>query len=313
MTQNSHNSWRDVIPVYRADGQKVKEIVLPEKILPIPSKRGGFSGSGTYYKGSGIVYQGHLVNELSNNVRLLEKTRIIYEKYHVCYPDLVGRFGIFLFPHQAVFTDCEGGCGKKEKKLVQNQEQFERSAIKEITDIIDTGIPEHSIYAFRLKQVSGGIEDTAALLEYVLSRDFNTAWDKNLWGDIYAYGYVRDIADWFVSDQPNHKLGTVYALLNSLYRADKNLYAMLLLHLFHQYSFEKRSILQYSAQIVEKFCPGAITEGGVQIKQPDNVFYEKMLTLLFSGKACCHLEEEEKWQWVYGELEQVKKRQLERF
>ena len=51
-----------------------------------------------------------------------------------------------------------------------------------------------------------------------------SAWDKNLWADIMCYGYVRDLADWFVSDESAHKLGTIYALLHSIMKADKCLY-----------------------------------------------------------------------------------------
>lgn len=101
----------------------------------------------------------------------------------------------------------------KEHRLLENQNTFERSAIEEIVSVIPTGIPEHNIYAYRLKSVKGNIDDTACLIEYVLMNDFNTAWDKNLWGDIYAYGYIRDVADWFVSDKLNHKIGTIYAFL----------------------------------------------------------------------------------------------------
>ena len=43
------------------------------------------------------------------------------------------------------------------------------------------------------------------------------------------YGYVRDIADWYISDKLNHKIDTIYALVYSLYQADMNMYAQLLL------------------------------------------------------------------------------------
>ena len=104
------------------------------------------------------------------------------------------------------------------------QKKFERSAIQEILDVLETPIEGHRIYAFRLKELQGSYKDTIHLISYILSENFNSAWDKNLWADIMCYGYVRDLADWFVSDEPAHKLGTIYALLHSIMKADKCLY-----------------------------------------------------------------------------------------
>lgn len=300
----------DIVSIFKATGEKIDEVRLPEKIMPIPAKRGGFSEGGIYYKGSGIVYRNHLTNELmdktSGSEKIIGQTGLVYEKYLACYTELVGRFGIFAFPHQPIFTDYEGGCGRKEQRLIINQEIFERSAIEEIIDVIPTGIAEHNIYAYRLKAVKGGIEDTILLIEYVLTNDFATAWDKNLWEDIYAFGYVRDVADWFVSGGLNHKIGTVYALLNSLYRADLSLYAQLLLKYFGMYSFEKYKILYYAALLVERYCPKLLWEEELNLKVLDEGIYERLLSLLFGGKACCHLEDEEKWRWVYEYYEGLK-------
>lgn len=300
----------DFVPIYTYTGEKINEIRLPQKIMPIPSKRGGFSRNGIYYKGCGIVYKNHLTNEMTNGLKFIGKTRIIYEQYLVCYPRLIDIFGIFTFPHQAIFTDCEGGCGKKEQKLLDNQKIFKLSAIEDIVNVIPTGISDHNIYAYTLKKVKGSIEDTVSLIEYILTSDFNTAWDKNLWGDIYCFGYVHDIADWFISDKLNHKIGTIYALLNSLYRADLSLYAQLLLKYFGIYSFEKYKILYYSALIVENYCHKLFENENIDLKILNEETYEKLLTLLFSGKACCHLENEEKWNWVNGYLDILKNKHM---
>ena len=222
-----------------------------------------------------------------------------------CYQRLVGKFGIFMFRHQPVFSDYEGGCGKKEQRLIENQDLFRRSAIEEIVDVIPTGIPQHKIYGYRLKNIKGGIEDTVALIQYVLENNWNTAWDKNLWGDIMAYGYIRDVADWFISEKINHKLGTVYALLNSLYRADLLLYSQVLLKSFGVYSFEKNKILYYSALMVRKYCREQMEKEELEIEEWNEKLYKVLFMLLISGKACCHLEEDEKWSWVreyYAEM-----------
>lgn len=298
MTYKTLTFQTNAIPVYSISGKREQEIILPEKIMPLASKRGGFGESGLYYKGAGIVYQNHVVNEYDRNMKLIDKTNIVYEKYSVCYPHLAGKFGIFPFPHQAIFSDWEGACGRKEQALLENQRRFELSAIEEITDVIPTGIPDHNIYVYRLKKVSAGPLDVINLIEYILQADYNTGWDKNLWSDIYCYTYVRDLADWFVSDKLCHKLGTVYALMSSLYNSDVYLYARILKELLGIYNCERAFILYFSALIVNKYCPKLFTSFAQDIQEITPELFGKLLELLFSGKACCHLEEDAKWDWV---------------
>lgn len=301
-----NNRATDLIPIYDSLGNQINELKLKEKIIPIPTKRGGFAESGLYYKGAGVVYRNHLIykkeggneqNTIDEKVQIIGKTGLVYENLIACYPNLIGNFGIFNFRHQPIFSDMEGGCGIKEQNIVTNQKEFELSAIEEIEDVIPTGIDNHNIYVFRLKKLNGGINETIELLRYVLLNDWNTPWDKNLWKDIECYGYVRDVADWFKSGSFNHKLGTVYAMLNSIYRDDMNLYARLLFEIFGEYNFNKKMTLYYSAKIMEKFCKRYEQfEYEINIEQ-DNWF--KILFLeLISGKACCHLEDDEKWGWV---------------
>ena len=290
----------DEVLIYDKKGNKIDNVKLPERIMAIPAKRGGFSEKGIYYKGSGIVYRNHLTNEVEKYEKKLVETGIVYEKYAVNIPEIEGKYGIFILQHQPIFSDYEGGCGKKEQNLLENQRKFALSAIEEIVDVIPTGLKEHSIYAYRLKNVRGGLEDTVKLIEYILKNDFNTAWDKNLWSDIYAFGYVRDVADWFISSRIEHKIGTVYALLNSIYRQDIVLYGRLLLIYFGKYSFEKYKIIYYSCLIVEKYSPELFVKENIQLNNENAPMYDKILELLFLGKACCHLEDDKKWDWVRG-------------
>lgn len=288
-------SKTNVVPVFDTAGNKKHEILLPEQIMPLSGKRGGFSDSGLYYKGAGTIYRGHLTNEYDQNMRLMCKTNIVYEKYQVCYPHLTSKFGIFLFPHQPIFTDLEGACGGKEIRILKNQKNFELSAIEEITNVISTGIHDHNIFVYRLKEVNAKPLDVANLIEYVLRADFNTAWDKNLWSDIYCYSYVRDIADWFVSGQLCHKLGTVYALLHSLYNSDVCLYAMLLKEILGIYNCERHFVLYFSALILKKYCPALFDPTIPDLYEITPELFAVLLKLLFSGKACCHLEDDPKW------------------
>ncbi|MCM1185892.1 MAG: hypothetical protein NC251_05065 [Lachnoclostridium sp.] len=292
----------NTVPVYDIAGKKVHEIALPEKIMPLYSKRGGFSETDLYYKGAGIVYQGHLVNQYTQQetafLRMVNKTNILYEKYQVCYQNLKGRFGIFLFPHQPVFSDLEGGCGRKEKKILENQMHFERTAIEEITNVIPTGLKDHNIFVYKLKERKGEPLDVINLMEYFLCANYNTAWDKNLWADIHCYGYVRDVADWFVSDKLCHKLGTVYALLRSMYDRDVYLYSSVLRNILGIHNSERHFILYFSALIVNKYCPELFLTYEQDVEGVSPELFGRLLKLLFEGKACCHLENDEEWAWV---------------
>ena len=173
----------------------------------------------------------------------------------------------------------------------------ELNAIEEILDVIPTGIENHNIYCYRLKNIKGNISDTVNLIKYILENDWNTAWDKNLWEDIEAFGYVRDVADWFKSNKFKHKLGTIYALLNSLYRSNMTLYARLLLEINGNYNFDKKMMLYYSSEIVKKYCDEfRINEYDYCLEQEG--WFKSLYNELITGKACCHLEDDEKWDWV---------------
>lgn len=281
--------------IYDIEGKIIADVKLPEYITPIPSKRTGISESGLMYKGAGIVYQKHLSNDIDLGARKIGDSGIIYEKYVITYPHLIGKYGIFKFRHQPIFDDMEGGCGTKELKMVDNMNMFEMSAVKEIVNIINIGFDDANVYVYNLKEVNASPLDVVELIEYVLCNNFNTAWDKNLWSDIYCYKYVRDIADWYKSEEACHKLGTVYALLHSLYVNDIYLYIQLIMHLFGEINTNKLYVIYYSGRIVNKFCKNKIN---INLDKFNIENYSELLRLLFDGKACCHLMDDRKWNWV---------------
>lgn len=285
----------DKVKIYDIKGNVTDEIKLPERIMAIPAKRTGISESGLYYKGSGIVYQKHLVNDVSSDMKFICNSGIIYEKYVVAYPEIIGKYGIFKFPHQPVFDDMEGACGTKEKRIIENVGKFELSAIDEIVNMIDTGITNSNIYVYRLKKVNASPDDITDLIEYVLTNDYNTAWDKNLWSDVYCYKYIRDVADWFVSEQAEHKLGTVYALLNSLYVSDIYLYLQLIHRIFGSCNTNRQYVIYYSGLIVNRFCRDKLK---ICLEVYNQEVRSVLLRELFSGKACCHLVDDKGWEWV---------------
>ena len=79
MRCNCLEAYTDVIPIYDSKGSRIDEIVLKEKIKPVPRRRCGFSNRGVYYKGAGIVYTGHFVNEYEKPLKLVASTGAVYE------------------------------------------------------------------------------------------------------------------------------------------------------------------------------------------------------------------------------------------
>ena len=71
-------------------------------------------------------------------------------------------------------------------------------------------------------------------------------------------------------------------------------------------------ILYYSAKIVEKYCSKLYDKEQINLEILNEKLYERLLILLFGGKACCHLEDEVKWQWVYKYYEEVKEKYMKK-
>lgn len=299
--------------LYDKFGQIIGNVSLPERIFQIPGRRNGFGESGLYYKGIGTVYRNHYIyrseprknpayitislqENMDPELTVVGHTKIVYENTVVTYPKCIGKRGIFTFQHQPCFSDYEGACGPKEAKLIENQKIFERSAIDSIESIISIPeISDHKIYALRMKDVKGNLKDTVSLMEYLLGNDWNTAWDKNVWDDIFCYGYIRDVADWFQSKEYVHKLGTIFSILHSMYQKDIRQYAELLLLLFGECDFEKRKIVYYSARVVQKYCKCEIP---VDIGEWNDATFLNLFHTLSQGMACCHLENDAAWNWV---------------
>lgn len=286
----------NLIPIFNSKGQKLDEVVLPQVVTPVPRRRCCISNNNTFYKGAGIIYTGHFVNNYNSPLQLLDKTEALYEKYHVIYPSLFQKYGIFTFQHQPVFSDYEGGCGKKEKRLLEMQRVFMYSAIEEIINVIPVPLEDHAIYVYKLKQNKGNYLDTINLIEYILCENYNTAWDKNLWDDISNFGYVRDLADWFVSEEFKHKLGTLYALLNTLLKKDKYTYEAVVHSLTGLEQLNDHHIIFIAATIVKKFSPQCVPN--IDLNNLCQSTYFDLWNYLYDGNACCHLEKETEWSYT---------------
>lgn len=295
---NLHHTiiYTDTIPIYNINGILIDEIKLPEKITPTPRRRCGCSKNHIFFKGAGIIYRGNYTNSINDKMIIVSQNASEYQKYYVVHPKVFHKFGIFTFPHQPIFSDCEGGCGKKEKNILKMQEKFELSAIEEILNVIDVPIHEHNIYCYRLKEVQGSYKNTLQLIEYILSENFNSAWDKNLWDDIMGYGYLRDLADWFESKELKHKLGTIYALLKSLLKADKYTYEDVVKETIGLEQLGEVYLPYIAAKIVEKYCPDCITQ--LDLDDFSIELYAKLWEIICMGKSCCHLEHDTEWNHI---------------
>jgi len=282
--------YTKTVPLCSAEGEQFDEVALPEAVRPCFQRRGAFSDSGLYYKGAGILYSGHLADRLLPGMLQTGESPCPYQKYRVIYPALYGRYGIFAFRHQPVFRDLEGGCGPKERNLLWMQKRFLFSAIDGEIDVLPTPLEDHHIYVYRLKEPEGSYRDTLRLLEYVLTEGFNCPWDKNVWADICAYGYVRDLADWFLSKEDRHRLGTAYAFLNSVFAADRYLYSYLAKELTGWEQLEPAYLPFAAASVVRRSCPDFLPDYDPDDLSVDS--YGRLLHLLYDGVACCHLEDE---------------------
>ena len=285
----------NTIPVWTPEGELISEIKLPESIFPISTKRGGFGRSGIYYKGTGIKYCSHTSNEITPHDEMLEPTNILYAKYTVRRRNLVDKFGIFTFRYQPYFSDFAGGCGPKEAKVLENVKGFEASSVKEVVNVYNVGLNNHSIYALRYYNKRNPIA-LCELLNYIVLNDWNTAWDKGTYNDFDAFGYIRDIADWFKSKEFKHKLGTIYSILSSMRILNK--------HLFYQnlkaigYYYEKPNALWISALLLRDIQPEIIPHDVDLDILTLNLHEKLLLEYVIDGKACCHLEFPNKWQPV---------------
>ncbi len=56
-------------------------------------------------------------------------------------------------------------------------------------------------------------------------------------------------------------------------------------------------MLLFSKELVMKYCKSFIgSEYDVDVGRDD--WFDKLYKILVSGKACCHLEDDDKWNWV---------------
>lgn len=217
------------VKIYSDKGILIESIPLSINIAPADVYRRVWIGdNGLEYKGAGITYTHHNVRKVSDSQILLSKNDVVYGGYAVKDTRYEGLVGIICTKFQPYFRDYIGGCGPKEYKILKNSVEFKYSGVK-VVDYISL-LDDHNIYVCDYK-AKGSLasstpspKDILNILEYIISTDWCCPWDKNTYRDLDGLGYLRDPADWFLSNSFNDKLGTVYSILYNMFLKDSRNY-----------------------------------------------------------------------------------------
>ena len=221
------------IPVFDTKGNQVNSVYIPETLEYVNGRVN--KGEKYYYKGSGVLYKYHHINQddMNDDYTFLSKSPIFYLGNKVSKKSFSNKFGIFQERHQPHFTDWIGACGVKELNIFENlydEGGFELSAI-EVYEYV-TIDEKNQQYYLKVDYPYGrdgyltnpNPKDLRNLLDYMILNNWNFPWDKNSISDISHNSRVTDVADLFKSSDLQHQIGTVYSVLYSLFNKNKNEY-----------------------------------------------------------------------------------------
>ena len=203
------------VKVYNVEGLLVDTLELKEDISWI-SGRVSKGDSGVYYKGVGQPYTCHY--EFQNaNVELFQPFGC--KTYNSNWS---GLSGIFIKKFNPNFKDFIGACGPKERKIIEQSKAFCRSGV-EVIDYVEwdcENLQSYYILNYTDNRRSfvncGEVSSLLELLDYMLNEHWNISFDKHSLSDISETGLVFDVADLFISEEPKHKLGTVFSFVHGL-------------------------------------------------------------------------------------------------
>ena len=227
MTQRqSYNQFN----VYSADGTIVDTITLNDNVTFVGGRVS--KGSKHYYKGVGIPYRTHYLDRglFDNNYQLVKDPDVFYLGLEVSKKQFQNKFGVFQEKYQPQFSDYIGTCGVKELDIIGNSLEFERSSVEVIKSHNYDKVNNQYYFELRYKcnrqkYLDGGIsKNLYQLIEYMIKTNWNFIWDKNTIADISYNGLVSDVGDIFQSSSLTNKIGTVYSILYSLGKSDKQKY-----------------------------------------------------------------------------------------
>ena len=278
------------IPLYDATGTQTGSVELPVDDLSRGDHgRSGRVGrnpaNGTYYKGCGCRYHGHLVHQPTpDQYPNATPSEVFYLGFHVQDPQLVGKTGIFAVPYQPIFSDPIGGCGPKEANILRHQGRDYASP--EVLDTIPVhgSLPGTTVYHIDyrggrrpLASAEGGLNTVFEMLE----AGENWPWDKAAIRDLNEHGLVTDTADLFPSTDPQHQFGTVYAYL---YSARSLLPGHEYQRLCHRFGWET------GLGAIPKIANDILRKAGLQEVGTMRPYAAIVHDVLMTGRNCAHLE-----------------------
>lgn len=218
------------IKIYNHLGQVIDSVYISSSITWVGG-RISVSSSGNYLKGAGCPYMGHNDVAFFNSADFYGQ---VFRPYGVrlINPYLSGKSGIFLVRFVPVLDEYVGGCGPRERNILDNSVDFELSDVEVLSKIDITGI-DHSIYEINYKNKrvkfteAPNVGKLLDLIYFMLDNDWNQSWDKDSISDVSKAGTITDVADLFKSSDLIHKVGTVISLVTSLFRCNQQAYQQL--------------------------------------------------------------------------------------
>lgn len=281
---------QSLIAVYDSSGKFTDNVSLDEPVEYINGRVSIGVKTGIYYKGVGMPYFSHYVLLPTSEYDIIEDTNISYLGYNVkkkCFSDMKG---IFLEKYQPQFSDFIGTCGTKELSIIEHDKEFKYSSVN-VLKSINWNKTDHQYYykltykCNRRKYIDDGDPNALkTLLVYMIENDWNFIWDKNCISDISYNGLVTDVADIFKSSDLRHKIGTVYAVLYSLYTVPDQFNAFI-----NVLGYEHRNSMDFVFNAVR-----FLHDNGIDVSELLNVgniqqtYQFIVLNYLVVGKNCAH-------------------------
>ena len=280
--------------VYDKNGIHINTVVIPDTITYVNGRVS--KGDKYYYKGAGITYTHHysIRQDLEDQYNILGKSDIFYLGNVVEKKSFKNKSGIFQEQYQPHFTDHIGACGVKELSMIENSIDFELSSadVIKVVEIDKINKQYYLILNYKCGRnkftKDSDLTRVRTLLDYMIQTDWNFPWDKDSITDITDIGLICDTADIYKSSLLNHKLGTVYSLLYSMFHFDKTVYNKFI----YQYQLVHTSPSSFVFNSIEILKQNNIDVSSLFVSNSlkDN-YIHIVLNYLVSGKNCadCNL------------------------
>jgi len=280
-----------IIPVYNGQGEKVDQLEIADDLIYVDGRVS--KGRTSYYKGAGVKYISQSLPDIPNGdeYAVLYKSDVFYVGYRVAKKSLVGKFGIFHEKYSHFFPDFVGACSIKEGLIVLNSLTFPLSSVDVVDYVEFDSVNKQSYYELlykcdRKKYVNeGNPSKLRELIDCTIKNDWNFLWDKGSINDISYNGLVTDVADLFKSNDLIHKVGSVYSVLYSLGKKNKDKYMEFLKHnnLPH---IDGRSFVFNSIKLLE--LNGVDINPLLKYSNANHTYQHVVMNYIVNGKNCAY-------------------------